>query len=62
MKKPSVPSLEELPCPACGCHAPVTPDMAAMGERENPHFLRCSACGSERIDLSDYYGDVRAAA
>ena len=47
----------ELPCQACGCHAAFTA-IAAPGARDNPLFLRCSACGKERTDLAAYYGEL----
>ena len=38
------------PCPACGCRE-VFRDVARPGEREQPVFLRCCRCRSERDDL-----------
>jgi hypothetical protein len=52
--------IATTPCPVCGW-GEVIAALAPPGQREQPVFLRCCACGNERADLEFYEEPCRAA-
>lgn len=53
------PELLSTPCRACGCSHVFTA-IAPRGQREQPLYPACCACGRERDDLADFYADPPA--